>query len=99
MRRKGCGPSAVLGEKNRAWHPLLVGFADLTCMERSLLRSPGKTMRLDRLTTKSQEALRSAVDAASRRGHPELIPEHLLVAILAQEEGVGRALVERAGAQ
>jgi ATP-dependent Clp protease ATP-binding subunit ClpB len=56
-------------------------------------------MRLDRLTTKSQEALRSAVDAASRRGHPELIPEHLLVAILAQEEGVGRALVERAGAQ
>jgi ATP-dependent Clp protease ATP-binding subunit ClpB len=56
-------------------------------------------MRLDRLTTKSQEALRSAVDAASRRGHPELIPEHLLVAILAQEGGVGRALVERAGAQ
>jgi ATP-dependent Clp protease ATP-binding subunit ClpB len=56
-------------------------------------------MRLDRLTTKSQEALRSAVDAASRRGHPELIPEHLLVAVLAQEEGVGRALVERAGAQ
>jgi ATP-dependent Clp protease ATP-binding subunit ClpB len=56
-------------------------------------------MRLDRLTTKSQEALRSAADAASRRGHPELIPEHLLVAILEQDGGVGRALVERAGAQ
>jgi ATP-dependent Clp protease ATP-binding subunit ClpB len=55
-------------------------------------------MRLDRLTTKSQEALRSAMDAASRRGHPELIPEHLLSAILGEEGGVGRALVERAGA-
>jgi ATP-dependent Clp protease ATP-binding subunit ClpB len=56
-------------------------------------------MRLDRLTTKSQEALRSAVDAATRRGNPELIPEHLLVAVLEQEGGVGRALVERAGAE
>jgi ATP-dependent Clp protease ATP-binding subunit ClpB len=56
-------------------------------------------MRLDRLTTKSQEALRSAADAASRRGHPELIPEHLLVAVLEQDGGVGRALAERAGAQ
>jgi ATP-dependent Clp protease ATP-binding subunit ClpB len=56
-------------------------------------------MRLDRLTTKSQEALRTAVGFASQHGHPELIPEHLLVAILEQEEGVGRALVERAGAR
>jgi ATP-dependent Clp protease ATP-binding subunit ClpB len=56
-------------------------------------------MRLDRLTTKSQEALRSAADAASRRGHPELIPEHLLVAVLEQDGGVGRAVAERAGAQ
>jgi ATP-dependent Clp protease ATP-binding subunit ClpB len=59
----------------------------------------GIPMRLDRLTTKSQEALRSAADAASRRGHPELIPEHLLVAVLEQDGGVGRALAERAGAQ
>jgi ATP-dependent Clp protease ATP-binding subunit ClpB len=56
-------------------------------------------MRLDRLTTKSHEALRSALDAATRRGNPELIPEHLLVAILEQDGGVGGALVERAGAQ
>ncbi|HEX2730394.1 MAG TPA: ATP-dependent chaperone ClpB [Polyangiaceae bacterium] len=54
-------------------------------------------MRLDRMTTKSQEALRSAIDAASRRGNPELIPEHLLLAILAQADGVGRPLLERAG--
>ncbi|HLV64460.1 MAG TPA: ATP-dependent chaperone ClpB [Polyangiaceae bacterium] len=54
---------------------------------------------MDRLTTKSQEALRAAVDVATRRGNPELIPEHILVAILEQEGGVGSALVERAGAR
>jgi ATP-dependent Clp protease ATP-binding subunit ClpB len=56
-------------------------------------------MQMDRLTKKSQEALQSAIGAASRRGHPELIPEHVLIAILEQEGGVGRALVERAGAR
>ncbi|MBM4363491.1 MAG: AAA family ATPase, partial [Deltaproteobacteria bacterium] len=56
-------------------------------------------MRPDRLTNKSQEAVRAAVDRASRAGHPELVPEHLLVAILEQQGGVGAALVERAGAQ
>jgi ATP-dependent Clp protease ATP-binding subunit ClpB len=53
---------------------------------------------MDRLTTKSQEALRSAVDAAVRRGNPEVIPEHILVAVLTQSEGVGGPLVEKAGA-
>src|SRR6188768_1157910 len=55
-------------------------------------------MRMDRLTSKSQEALQSAAANASRRGNPELIPEHLLVAILEQEGGVGAALAQRAGA-
>jgi len=55
-------------------------------------------MRIDRLTSKSQEALQSAAADASRRGNPELIPEHLLVAILEQEGGVGAALAQRAGA-
>src|SRR6187549_1356915 len=55
-------------------------------------------MRMDRLTSKSQEALQSAAANASRRGNPELIPEHLLVAILEQEGGVGAALTQRAGA-
>ncbi|MFO0567876.1 MAG: ATP-dependent chaperone ClpB [Polyangiaceae bacterium] len=55
-------------------------------------------MRMDRLTTKSQEALRSAVDDAIRRGNPEVIPEHILVAVIRQEDGLGRPLVEKAGA-
>jgi ATP-dependent Clp protease ATP-binding subunit ClpB len=53
---------------------------------------------MDRLTSKSQEALQSAAANASRRGNPELIPEHLLVAILEQDGGVGAALAQRAGA-
>jgi ATP-dependent Clp protease ATP-binding subunit ClpB len=53
---------------------------------------------MDRLTTKSQEALRNAIEIATRRGHPEVIPEHLLSAILSQKDGIGAPLVERAGA-
>lgn len=54
-------------------------------------------MRIDRMTTKSQEAVRQAVDAATRRGNPEVTPEHLLVAILNQESGVGGPLIQKAG--
>ena len=54
-------------------------------------------MRIDRMTTKGQEAVRAAVDIASRRGNPELYPEHLLKAILEQEGGVGSPLVQKAG--
>ena len=55
-------------------------------------------MRLDRLTTKSQEAFRSAMSIAVNRGNPELIPEHVLAAIVEQSDGIGGPLVERAGA-
>ena len=53
---------------------------------------------MDRMTLKSQEALRAAVDDASRRGNPELYPEHLLHAVVAQEEGVAAPLLRKAGA-
>jgi ATP-dependent Clp protease ATP-binding subunit ClpB len=56
-------------------------------------------MRFDKMTTKSQEAIRGGLDAAIRRGNPELIPEHVLVAILTPTEGIGRPLVQRAGAE
>ena len=55
-------------------------------------------MRPDRLTTKSQEALREGVDLASRKGNPELLPEHMLVAMLAQDGGVAGPLLQKAGA-
>ena len=53
-------------------------------------------MRTDRLTTKSQEALRDALEVAVRKGHPEVTPEHMVMAVLAQDGGVATALVERA---
>jgi ATP-dependent Clp protease ATP-binding subunit ClpB len=53
---------------------------------------------MDQMTTKSREAISAAMDMASRQGHPELLPWHLLLAILAQRDGVGPALVERTGA-
>ncbi len=54
-------------------------------------------MRPDRMTTKSQEAFRDALDLASRRGNPELVPEHLVLAILAQDGGIGLPLFQKAG--
>lgn len=45
-------------------------------------------MRLDKFTTKSQEALQAAQQFAESKGHPELLPEHLGVALLEQEGGI-----------
>ncbi|MBF0095814.1 MAG: type VI secretion system ATPase TssH, partial [Magnetococcales bacterium] len=54
-------------------------------------------MRQDRLTTKSQQALQSAAQLASARAHQQLEPEHLLAALLAQEEGLTRPILEKMG--
>jgi ATP-dependent Clp protease ATP-binding subunit ClpB len=54
-------------------------------------------MRPDKMTTKSQEAFRSALDLAARKGNPELLPEHLLAVMLEQEGGVAGPLVQKAG--
>jgi ATP-dependent Clp protease ATP-binding subunit ClpB len=45
-------------------------------------------MKLDKLTVKSQEALQASQELARRHNHQELKPEHLLTALLAQEEGI-----------
>ncbi|MBC5766143.1 ATP-dependent chaperone ClpB [Ramlibacter albus] len=54
-------------------------------------------MRLDKLTTKFQEALAEAQTLALANDHQYIEPEHLLVAMLRQEDGP-RALLQRAGA-
>ncbi len=54
-------------------------------------------MRPDRMTTKSQEAFRSASDLASRRGNPEIVPEHLILAMLEQDGGIALPLFQKAG--
>ncbi|MDB5941636.1 MAG: clpB [Ramlibacter sp.] len=54
-------------------------------------------MRLDKLTTKFQEALGEAQTLALGNDHAYIEPAHLLVAMLRQEDGP-RALLQRAGA-
>src|SRR5512138_1435663 len=53
-------------------------------------------MRFDKLTTKSQEALADAESRADRANHPEVRPEHLLEALLAQKDGAVPAVIEAA---
>ncbi|MDQ1748560.1 MAG: ATP-dependent Clp protease ATP-binding subunit ClpB [Frankiaceae bacterium] len=50
------------------------------------------------LTTKSQEALSSAVQGAASAGHPHVEPVHLLSALLGQADGIARPLLTAAGA-
>ncbi|HEY8953320.1 MAG TPA: ATP-dependent chaperone ClpB [Candidatus Dormibacteraeota bacterium] len=55
-------------------------------------------MRLDRLTEKAQEALQAAAQEAQERGQQAIEPEHLLLALLRQDGGIARPLLEAAGA-
>jgi ATP-dependent Clp protease ATP-binding subunit ClpB len=55
-------------------------------------------MRLDKLTIKAQEALAAARDLADQRAHQEVTPEHLLWALLEQEDGVVLAVLRKLGA-
>src|SRR5512134_3658767 len=55
-------------------------------------------MRLDRFTIKAQEALAAARDLADQRAHQEVTPEHLLRALLAQDDGVVLAVLRKLGA-
>ena len=45
-------------------------------------------MRLDRFTLRAQEAIQSAIELAERNQHQQVEPEHLLVAMLDQPEGI-----------
>src|SRR5437763_12937247 len=49
-------------------------------------------------TMKSQQALSTAVQSAATAGHPHVEPIHLLLALLAQTDGIARPLLEAAGA-
>jgi len=55
-------------------------------------------MRADRLTLKSQEALEQAQNTAATRGNPQVDTEHLLLALLSDEEGTCVEIVRKLGA-
>ncbi|MBV8195298.1 MAG: AAA family ATPase, partial [Candidatus Dormibacteraeota bacterium] len=52
-------------------------------------------MRLDRFTERSQEALQAAQQAAQQLQHAAVEPEHLLQALLEQEQGLVPTLLQR----
>jgi ATP-dependent Clp protease ATP-binding subunit ClpB len=52
-------------------------------------------MRLDRFTERSQEALQAAGQAATQLQHATIEPEHLLLALLRQEDGLVPSLLQR----
>jgi ATP-dependent Clp protease ATP-binding subunit ClpB len=55
-------------------------------------------MRLDKFTLRAQEAIQSAIELAERNQHQQVEPEHLLVAMLEQAEGIVRPLIGKLGA-
>lgn len=54
-------------------------------------------MRLDKLTTRFQEALADAQSLALGNDNQYIEPQHLLRALLAQDDGAAKALLARAG--
>src|SRR3989449_561671 len=56
-----------------------------------------KTMRIEKFTTKLQEALAEAQSNALGQDHQYIEPQHLLLALLSQEDGGVAGLISKAG--
>jgi len=54
-------------------------------------------IRWDRFTVKSQEAIQSAASHAAENGNPEVLPLHLMAALLEDREGVVLPVLEKVG--
>ena len=54
-------------------------------------------MNYDKFTVKMQKALEEAVTKADQAGHSEVVPAHMILALIAQSDGVLRPLFEKLG--
>src|SRR6266550_2561627 len=54
-------------------------------------------IRYDKLTQKSQEALQSAQAHAQEKNNPQVAPEHLLLALIQQKDGVVLPILQKLG--
>ncbi len=52
-------------------------------------------MHIERLTAKMQEGLQESQSLASSLQHQEILPEHLLLSLLRQSDGLVRPLLEK----
>ena len=50
-------------------------------------------------TTKTQAALTAALQAATTAGNPQIMPAHLLMALLTQNDGIAAPLLEAVGVE
>ena len=55
-------------------------------------------MRIEQFTVKAQEAIQEAQTLARRANHPDCGPEHLLKALLGQQDGVVVPMLQKVGA-
>jgi ATP-dependent Clp protease ATP-binding subunit ClpB len=55
-------------------------------------------IRFEKLTVKSQEAIQRAIEIAAQNGNPELMPAHILAALLEDREGIVVPVLEKVGA-
>lgn len=55
-------------------------------------------MRFDKLTLKAQDAIQSAQGFAEHYQQTQIEPEHLLLALLTQSDGIAKPLLEKVGA-
>src|SRR5215472_3528779 len=54
-------------------------------------------IRWDKFTVKAQEAVQRASELASEHGNPELLPLHLLAALIEDKEGIVPPVLEKIG--
>jgi ATP-dependent Clp protease ATP-binding subunit ClpB len=54
-------------------------------------------IRWDKFTVKAQEAVQRATELASEHGNPELLPLHLLAALIEDKEGIVPPVLEKVG--
>ena len=54
-------------------------------------------IRWDKFTVKAQEAVQRANDLASQHGNPELVPAHLVAALIEDKEGIVPPTLEKIG--
>ena len=54
-------------------------------------------MRFDKLTIKSQELIQNAQSLASGHNHQQIEPEHILSAMLNEQQGIARSMLNKLG--
>ncbi len=55
-------------------------------------------IRWDKFTVKAQEAIQRAVELASQNGNPEVLPVHIVAALVEDREGIVVPVLEKVGA-